>query len=125
MMGPSPAGKDSTTGHWEIAGVHLARPCPTYPQGFPLDVVDEFARRTDRGVIGNVVASGTVVLDSFGPQHERTRKWILYTSADSVFQVAAHEDVIPLDELYSGCEIARQILVGPHDVSRVIARPFV
>jgi phosphopentomutase len=124
-MVPRSAGKDSTTGHWEIAGVHLARPFPTYPHGFPAEVVAEFARRTGRGVIGNVVGSGTAVVDQFGAEHQRTGAWILYTSADSVFQVAAHEGVIPLPELYRGCEIARAMLVAPHDVSRVIARPFV
>lgn len=125
MMVPASAGKDSTTGHWEIAGVHLAAPFPTYPRGFPAAIVDEFARRTGRPVIGNVVGSGTAVLDEFGPEHQRTGAWILYTSADSVFQVAAHEGVIPLDELYRGCEMAREMLVAPNDVSRVIARPFV
>lgn len=125
LMIPRSAGKDSTTGHWEIAGVHLAKPFPTYPNGFPADVVDEFARRTGRRVIGNVVGSGTAVLDTFGPEHQRTGAWILYTSADSVFQIAAHEDVVPLDELYRACEAARAFLVAPHDVSRVIARPFV
>ena len=124
-MVPRSAGKDSTTGHWEIAGVHLARPFPTYPQGFPREVVSEFERLTGRPVIGNVVGSGTAVLSEFGPEHERTGAWILYTSADSVFQVAAHEDAIPLDELYRACEIARSMLVAPHDVSRVIARPFI
>ena len=121
---PASAGKDSTTGHWEIAGVHLAVAFPTYPKGFPADIVDEFARRTGRGVLGNVVASGTAVLDEYGAEHMSTGSWILYTSADSVFQIAAHEAVIPLDELYKACEIAREMLVPPHDVSRVIARPF-
>ena len=125
LMQPRSAGKDSTTGHWEIAGLHLARPFPTYPNGFPEAVVDEFARATGRPVIGNVVGSGTAVIDKFGPEHQRTGAWILYTSADSVFQLAAHEQVIPLAELYSGCEIARRQLVSPHDVSRVIARPFI
>ena len=125
MMTPRSAGKDSTTGHWEIAGVHLARPFPTYPHGFPRDVVDEFARRTGRAVIGNVAASGTGVLERFGAEHEATGAWVLYTSADSVFQVAAHEGVVPLAELYAACETAREMLVAPHDVSRVIARPFV
>ena len=125
LMIPKSAGKDSTTGHWEIAGVHLSRPFPTYPGGFPKDVVDEFARRTGRPVIGNVVGSGTTVLNDFGPEHQRTGAWILYTSADSVFQIAAHEEVIPLDDLYRGCRIAREMLVVPNDVSRVIARPFV
>jgi phosphopentomutase len=124
LMIPRSAGKDSTTGHWEIAGVHLARPFPTYPHGFPAGVVAEFARRTGHGVLGNVVGSGTAVLDQFGPEHQRTGSWILYTSADSVFQVAAHEGVVPLSELYEACAIAREILVAPHDVSRVIARPF-
>ena len=124
MMIPRSAGKDSTTGHWEIAGVHLERPFPTYPSGFPADVIDEFARRTGRGVIGNVVGSGTAIIDCYGPDHQRTGSWIVYTSADSVFQVAAHEGVVPLVELYRACEIARGMLVVPHDVSRVIARPF-
>jgi phosphopentomutase len=122
---PRSAGKDSTTGHWEIGGVHLLRPFPTYPNGFPPAVVDEFARRTGRRVLGNVVASGTGVLDQFGAEHEATGGWIVYTSADSVFQVAAHEGVVPLAELYAACETARTMLVAPHDVSRVIARPFV
>ncbi len=125
LMQPRSAGKDSTTGHWEIAGLHLTRPFPTYAQGFPRHVVDGFARATGRPVIGNVVGSGTAVIDTFGPEHERTGAWILYTSADSVFQIAAHEQVIPLDELYRGCEVARGQLVAPHDVSRVIARPFI
>ncbi|HZF68823.1 MAG TPA: phosphopentomutase, partial [Gemmatirosa sp.] len=121
---PRSAGKDSTTGHWEIAGVVLDRPFPTYPTGFPASVVEAFARATGRPVIGNVVGSGTAVVDEFGPDHERTGAWIVYTSADSVFQVAAHEAVVPLDELYAACETARRLLVAPHDVSRVIARPF-
>jgi phosphopentomutase len=125
LMIPKSAGKDSTTGHWEIAGVHLSRPFPTYPRGFPKAVVDEFERRTGRPVIGNVVGSGTTVLNDFGPEHQRTGAWILYTSADSVFQIAAHEEVIRLDELYRGCQIARDMLVVPNDVSRVIARPFI
>jgi phosphopentomutase len=123
-MQPASAGKDSTTGHWEIAGVHLDKPFPTYPNGFPRNVVDEFARLTGRGVIGNVVGSGTDILDRFGPEHMNTGSWILYTSADSVFQVAAHEEVVPLSELYAACEAARAMLVPPNDVSRVIARPF-
>ena len=125
LMEPKSAGKDSTTGHWELAGLHLAKPFPTYPQGFPAEVVEEFARRTGRGVIGNVVGSGTAVLDDFGAEHQATGKWILYTSADSVFQVAAHEETVPLDELYAACEMARAMLIPPHDASRVIARPFV
>lgn len=125
LMEPRSAGKDSTTGHWEIAGVHLAQPFPTYPNGFPADVLDEFSRRTGRGVIGNVVGSGTKVLEDFGAEHQATGKWIVYTSADSVFQVAAHEETIPLAELYAACETARTMLVAPHNPSRVIARPFV
>ena len=124
LMEPRSAGKDSTTGHWELAGLHLARPFPTYPAGFPAEVVEAFARRTGRGVIGNVVGSGTAVLDTYGAEHRRTGSWILYTSADSVFQVAAHEETVPLAELYAACEAARELLVAPHDVSRVIARPF-
>lgn len=124
IMVPSSAGKDSTTGHWEIAGVRLTRPFPTYPEGFPAEIVAEFSRQTGRRVIGNVVASGTGIIDRYGEEHQRTGDWILYTSADSVFQVAAHEATIPLSELYAACAIARRILVAPHDVSRVIARPF-
>jgi phosphopentomutase len=124
-MIPRSAGKDSTTGHWEIAGLHLARPFPTYPEGFPRDVVDEFAHRTGRPVIGNVVGSGTAIMDTYAAEHVRTGAWILYTSADSVFQVAAHEEVVPLEELHRACAVAREMLVAPHDVSRVIARPFV
>jgi phosphopentomutase len=125
MMVPRSAGKDSTTGHWEIAGIHLARPFPTYPNGFPREVIDEFAMRTGRPVIGNVVGSGTAIMDRYGEEHVRTGAWIVYTSADSVFQVAAHEDVIPVDELHRACASARQMLIAPQDVSRVIARPFV
>ncbi|GLC26502.1 phosphopentomutase [Roseisolibacter agri] len=124
-MLPRSAGKDSTTGHWEIAGVQLERPFPTYPAGFPPELVAEFAAATGRGVIGNVVGSGTAILDDHGAEHVRTGDWILYTSADSVFQIAAHEEVVPLEELYAACETARALLVAPHDVSRVIARPFV
>ena len=123
-MRPASPGKDSTTGHWEIAGIHLQRPFPTYPDGFPDGLLDAFARATGRGVIGNVAASGTEIIARLGAQHEATGKWIVYTSADSVFQVAAHEGVVPLEELYAACEAARSLLVHPHDVSRVIARPF-
>jgi phosphopentomutase len=128
-MEPRSAGKDSTTGHWEIAGVHLTRAFRTYPQGFPAQVLEEFERRTARPVIGNVVSSGTVVIDSFAEEHRRTGAWIVYTSADSVFQIAAHEDVIPLGELYAACETALGIKLRESDedvalVSRVIARPF-
>ena len=123
-MNPASAGKDSTTGHWEIAGVHLAKAFPTYAKGFPPEVIAEFSRRTGRGVIGNVVGSGTDVMSEFGDEQIETGSWIIYTSADSVFQIAANEDVIPLSELYAACETARAMLVPPHDVSRVIARPF-
>ena len=122
---PASAGKDSTTGHWELCGVHLAHPFPTYPNGFPSEVVEEFARRTGRPVIGNVVGSGTDIIARFAEEQGRTGAWILYTSADSVFQIAAHEGVIPLEELYRGCQVAREMLVAPHNASRVIARPFV
>jgi len=125
IMVPRSAGKDSTTGHWEIAGVHLERPFPTYPNGFPAEMVEEFARRTHRPVIGNVVGSGTAIIDRFGDEHARTGAWIVYTSADSVFQVAANEQVVPVAELHAACSMARAMLVAPHDVSRVIARPFV
>jgi phosphopentomutase len=121
---PSSPGKDSTTGHWEICGVILDQPFPTYPNRFPAEVVNEFARRTGRGVLGNRPASGTAVLDEFAAEHRRTGSWIVYTSADSVFQIAAHEDTVPLQELYGACAIAREILQGRHGVSRVIARPF-
>jgi phosphopentomutase len=122
---PRSAGKDSTTGHWEICGLILERPFPTYPNGFPADVVAEFARRTGRGVIGNRAASGTAIIAELGETHQRTGEWIVYTSADSVFQIAAHEQTVPLAQLYRACEIARGLLVGEHLVSRVIARPFV
>jgi phosphopentomutase len=124
-MVPQSAGKDSTAGHWEIAGVHLERPFPTYPNGFPREVVSAFEARAGRRTIGNVAASGTAVIDRYGPEHQKSGDLILYTSADSVFQLAAHEDVVPLDELYRACAVAREMLVAPNDVSRVIARPFV
>ncbi len=123
-MRPASAGKDSTTGHWEIAGVHLERAFPTFPNGFPPPVIDEFSRQTGRGVIGNMVGSGTEVIQRYGDEQLRTGSWIVYTSADSVFQVAANEELIPLAELYGACEIARKMLRPPYDVSRVIARPF-
>lgn len=122
---PASAGKDSTTGHWELCGLILEEPFPTYPRGFPADVIEQFSRLTGRGVLGNRAASGTVILDELGAQHVQTGSWIVYTSADSVFQVAAHEGVVPLQELYSACEMARAMLQGRHGVSRVIARPFV
>jgi phosphopentomutase len=122
---PISPGKDSTTGHWELCGLVLERPFPTYPQGFPQQLIAEFAARTGRGVLGNKPASGTAVLEEYGVEHQRSGKWIVYTSADSVFQVAAHESTVPLNELYSACRVARELLQGEHGVSRVIARPFV
>jgi len=125
LMRPTSAGKDSTTGHWELCGLRVEKAFPTYPQGFPRVVLDEFSRRTGRGVIGNKAASGTAIIAELGAEHLATGDWIVYTSADSVFQVAAHEAKIPLAELYAACETARAMLVGEHGVSRVIARPFV
>jgi len=122
---PVSPGKDSTTGHWEMAGVVLERPFPTYPHGFPADLLAEFSRRTGRGVLCNRPASGTEVLEEFAERHVATGDLIVYTSADSVLQVAAHEAVVPLGELYEACAMARDICRPPHDVSRVIARPFV
>ncbi len=118
-------GKDTTTGHWEMAGIHLARPFPLYPHGFPPEVMTEFERRIGRKSLGNLAASGTEIIEELRPEHMRTGSPIVYTSADSVFQVAAHEEVIPLWELYKICEIAREILRGPNEVGRVIARPFI
>jgi phosphopentomutase len=117
-------GKDTTTGHWELMGIVTPAAMPTYPHGFPSDLIEEFAHRTGRGVLGNKPASGTEIIQELGEEHQKTGKWIVYTSADSVFQVAAHEDTIPLDELYAACETARQVLTGRHAVGRVIARPF-
>ena len=121
---PRSQGKDSTTGHWEICGVLLERPFPTYPTGFPTPLLDAFAGRTGRGWLGNRAASGTQIIADLGEEHQRTGKWIVYTSADSVFQVASHEHTVSLDELYRACRTARELLVGEHAVSRVIARPF-
>jgi phosphopentomutase len=118
-------GKDTTTGHWELMGIVTPVAMPTYPHGFPAEVIEEFAHRTGRGVIGNKAASGTEIIEELGEEHERTGKWIVYTSADSVFQIAAHEETIPLEELYEASGIAREILTGNHAVGRVIARPFV
>ncbi len=117
-------GKDTTTGHWEMVGIHLSKPFPLYPHGFPAEVLDEFERRIGRHWLGNVAASGTEIIRDLGAEHMRTGSPIVYTSADSVFQVAAHEEVIPLWELYKICETAREILRGPYEVGRVIARPF-
>jgi phosphopentomutase len=118
-------GKDTTTGHWELMGVVTPQPFPTYPHGFPHDVIDPFMHRTGRGVLGNKAASGTEIIQELGEEHQQTGKWIVYTSADSVFQIAAHEQTVPLEELYEASRIAREILTGKHRVGRVIARPFV
>ncbi len=117
-------GKDTTTGHWEMVGIHLDKPLPLYPHGFPPEIMNEFERRIGRSTLGNRPASGTEIIAELGEEHMRTGSPIVYTSADSVFQVAAHEEVIPLWELYRICEAARDILRGPHEVGRVIARPF-
>jgi phosphopentomutase len=118
-------GKDTTTGHWEMVGIHLEKPFPLFPHGFPPEVMDEFERRTGRSSLGNKAASGTEIIAELGEEHMRTGSPIVYTSADSVFQIAAHEEVIPLFELYKMCEAAREILRGKFEVGRVIARPFI
>ena len=118
-------GKDTTLGHWEMMGIVTPQALPTYPHGFPHDVIDPFMHATARGVLGNKPASGTEIIQELGEEHQQTGKWIVYTSADSVFQIAAHEETIPLEELYEGCRKAREILTGKHAVGRVIARPFV
>ncbi len=117
-------GKDSTTGHWEFAGLVQERAFPTYPQGFPQELLDRIGRRIEHEWIGNVAASGTDIITRLGEQHQKSGKLIVYTSADSVFQIAAHESTLPLDRLYEHCRIAREELIGPHAVGRVIARPF-
>ncbi len=124
-MAEKSAGKDTTTGHWEMMGVVMDKPFPTYPNGFPKEIIEEFERRIGRKILGNRPASGTVILDELGELHIKTGFPIVYTSADSVFQIAAHEEIIPVEELYKICEIARDILQGEHAVARVIARPFV
>ncbi|HEX9133202.1 MAG TPA: phosphopentomutase [Ktedonobacteraceae bacterium] len=124
-MAEAGTGKDSTTGHWEMTGVVLHKPLPTYPNGFPADLVARFEQAIGRKVIGNKAASGTEIIKELGEEHMRTGRPILYTSADSVFQVAAHQEVIPLEELYHMCQIARDMLTGDHAVGRVIARPFI
>ncbi len=118
------AGKDSTTGHWELMGVTLDEAFPTYPQGFPRDLLDRWSERVQRGWIGNVAASGTEIIARLGDEHRRTGQFIVYTSADSVFQVAAHERTVPVEQLYEACRAAREMLTGEHAVGRVIARPF-
>ncbi|MGD9897640.1 MAG: phosphopentomutase [Calditrichaceae bacterium] len=117
-------GKDSTTGHWELAGLILDKPFPTYPKGFPADVIDEFTKLTGLEILGNIPASGTEIIKELGDEHVKTGKPIVYTSADSVFQIAAHDSIIPLEKLYELCQIARDMLTGEHAVARVIARPF-
>lgn len=124
-MAETSMGKDTTIGHWELAGVVSPEPLPTYPEGFPQEVLAAFQAATGRGVLCNLPYSGTDVIRDYGQQQLDTGKWIVYTSADSVFQIAAHEDVIPLEELYAACRKAREILRGRHGVGRVIARPFV
>ncbi len=117
-------GKDTTTGHWELAGIITEKPFPTYPNGFPADVLSQFENAVGRRAMGNVVASGTEIIKMLGDEHVHTGRPIVYTSADSVFQIAAHEDVVPVDELYNMCKKAREILSGENNVQRVIARPF-
>ncbi len=121
---PASPGKDSITGHWELTGVVLDRAFPTFPEGFPAALVTAFSDRTGRGVLANRPASGTEIIETFGSEHLRTGDWIVYTSADSVLQIAAHEGVVPVEELYRACEVARTLCTGPWGVSRVIARPF-
>lgn len=123
-MAEKSKGKDTTTGHWEMMGVITDKPFPTYPNGFPSELMQRFEQAIGRGTLGNVVASGTEIIKELGEEHVRTGRPIVYTSADSVFQIAAHEDVIPIEELYRICQIARDMLVEPHNVQRVIARPF-
>ena len=118
-------GKDTTIGHWEIAGIVSPDPLPTYPNGFPEELLKPFREATGRGVLANAPWSGTAVIDQYGPEHQRTGDLIVYTSADSVFQIAAHEEVVPPEQLYEYCRIARKLLQGKHGVGRVIARPFV
>lgn len=124
-MAEASRGKDTTIGHWEIAGIYSPHPLPTYPDGFPQEVLQEFTRQTGREVLCNKPYSGTVVIQEYGEEHMKTGALIVYTSADSVFQIAAHEEVVPLEELYRYCRIARNILQGEHGVGRVIARPFI
>jgi phosphopentomutase len=125
-MAETSAGKDTMTGHWELAGLHIPVPFRTFPDGFPEELIREFEKRTGRPVIGNKPASGTAIIEELGEEQMRTGAWIVYTSADSVFQIAAHEEIIPLDELYRGCEIARELTLNePYAVGRVIARPYI
>jgi phosphopentomutase len=119
------AGKDTTTGHWEIAGIIREKPFPTYPNGFPPEIIEAFEKAIGRKVLGNKPASGTAIIEELGEEHLRTGYPIVYTSADSVFQIAAHEEIVPVEQLYEWCRIAREILRGEHEVARVIARPFI
>lgn len=121
---PKSSGKDTVSGHWELMGIYLPKPFPTYPQGFPPEILAEFKRRCGYDVLGNIPASGTEIIQAYGQEHIQTGKPILYTSGDSVFQIAAHEEIIPLEKLYEICEISRAMLTGDHAVGRVIARPF-
>jgi phosphopentomutase len=123
-MGQQSSNKDTTSGHWEIAGIVLTSAFPTYPKGFPADIVERFEKAIHQKILGNYPKSGTIIIEELGEEHLKTGRPIVYTSADSVFQIAAHEDVVPLETLYAYCRIARSILTGPHAVGRVIARPF-
>lgn len=125
VMNEAAAGKDTTTGHWEIAGLTLKKPFPTYPNGFPKELIEAFEQETGMGAIGNKPASGTAIIEELGPEHITTGKLIVYTSADSVFQIAAHEAIVPPTELWHICRLARRLLKGEHNVGRVIARPFI
>ena len=124
-MSPKSKGKDTTTGHWEIAGIILDKAFPTFPKGFPKEFIRVFEERVNRKVIGNEVASGTEIIERLGSEHLKTGNLIVYTSADSVFQIAAHEEIVSLEELMNACKIARELLIGDLKVSRVIARPFI
>lgn len=124
-MAEHSAGKDTTTGHWELSGIWIDKPFPTYPKGFPKEIIEEFESKIGRKVLGNCVASGTVIIQELGNEHMKTGYPIVYTSADSVFQIACHEDIIPIEKQYRYCEIAREILQGDNGVGRVIARPFI
>jgi phosphopentomutase len=124
ILNEKSVGKDTTTGHWELSGIVLSEPFPVYPNGFPKSIMKAFSHAIGRGAIGNIAASGTEIIETLGKEHMDTGKLIVYTSADSVFQIAAHEEVVPLETLYEYCQVARKLLVGEHAVSRVIARPF-
>ena len=124
-MAEASAGKDSVTGHWEMMGIVLERPFPVFPDGFSTDLIQTFSTLTGRAVLGNKAASGTAIIDELGPEHMTTGAFIVYTSADSVFQIAAHEDVVPLPELYRACELAYKLVGEGLGVGRVIARPFI